>query len=118
MAKNIGQTQNINYEGISFHVDNEGFLVNPDDWNEFVAYAIAKNEGIKELTKEMVEFLIFIREYYKTNNVFPSLFFVAKSLHKSPRSILQHFGSHAKAWKIAGLPQPKEEELSYLLGGL
>jgi tRNA 2-thiouridine synthesizing protein E len=108
--------QNISYEGISFQVDNEGFLVNPDDWNEFVAYAIAQHEGIKEITKEMVEFLIFIREHYKTKNSFPTLTFVAKSLNKSPRILLQQFGNHARAWKIAGLPQPKGE-LSYLLGG-
>lgn len=117
MEKRTDKKQNISCEGIDFQVDNEGFLTNPDDWNEFVAYAIAKHEGIKELTNEMVEIITFIREYYKVNDAFPSLTFTAKSLRKSTSGVLHMFGSHVKAWKIAGLPHPKEE-LSYLLGGL
>ena len=109
--------QHITCEGIEFHMDNEGFLTNPDVWNEFVASAIAKKVFKKEISPDMLEILYFIREYYKTNSSFPSLTFVAKSLKKSSRDVLLLFGSHANAWKIAGLPQPKEE-LSYLLGGL
>jgi tRNA 2-thiouridine synthesizing protein E len=116
MEDKLRKKQNISCEGINFQVDNEGYLTNPDDWNEFVAFAIAKHEGISELTHEMFEILIFIRDYYKTKNVFPSLTFVAKSLRKSTGSVLQLFGNHAKAWKIAGLPHP-ENELSFLLGG-
>jgi dissimilatory sulfite reductase related protein len=111
------KTQNISYEGIDFQVDNEGFLINPDNWNEFVACALARKEGIKEIASETIEILVFIREYYKSTQAFPSLTFVAKSLHKSKSSVLKLFGSHATAWKIAGLPQPKDE-LSFLLGGL
>jgi tRNA 2-thiouridine synthesizing protein E len=109
--------QNISCEGIEFQMDEEGYLTNPDQWNEFVASAIAKKVFKKEITQDMLEILYFVREYYKMNKSFPSLTFVAKSLKKSYRDILYLFGSHANAWKIAGLPQPKEE-LSYLLGGL
>lgn len=108
--------QDITCDGIDFQVDNEGFLTNPDDWNEFVACAIARKEGEKELKPEMLEILYFIRVYYKENNTFPSLTLVAKSLGKPTGTVLRMFGSHAKAWKIAGLPQPKDE-LSFLLGG-
>ncbi len=116
MEDKTKRTQHISCEGIDFQVDNEGYLLNPDDWNEFVATAIARKEGERELKPEMIEILYFIRDYYKTKNVFPSLTLVAKSLHKSTGHVLKLFGSHAKAWKIAGLPQPKDE-LSYLLGG-
>jgi dissimilatory sulfite reductase related protein len=109
--------QNISCEGIEFQMDNEGFLINPEQWNEFVASAIAKKVFKKEITPDMLEILYFVREYYKTEKSFPSLTFVAKSLKKSSRDVLFLFGSHANAWKMAGLPQPKEE-LSYLLGGL
>lgn len=115
MEDKTEKTQKISCEGIEFQIDNEGFLVNPDDWNEFVAKALARKVFKKEITFEMLEMLYFIREYYKTNNIFPSLTLVAKSLHQSPRSVFQLFGNHATAWKIAGLPQPKGE-LSYLLG--
>ena len=115
MKDKTEKKQNISCEGIDFQVDNEGYLTNPDDWNEFVASAIAKKEGEKELKSEMLEILYFIRDYYKMKKMFPSLTLVAKSLNKSTGSVLRMFGSHAKAWKIAGLPQPKDE-LSFLLG--
>ena len=109
--------QTVTYEGIEFHIDNEGFLVDPDEWNELVALALAMNEGRKELTPDMIEILVAIREYYNTHHACPSLTFIAKSLKKTKKSVMQLFGSHEVAWKIAGLPQPKDE-LSYLLGGL
>lgn len=117
MEDKIEQQQTIHCEGIEFRIDNEGYLLNPDDWNEFVACALAKNLFKKEITPDMLEILYFIRGYYKQNYIFPSLTMVAKSMHKSTGSVLRLFGSHAVAWKMAGLPQPKDE-LSYLLGGL
>jgi TusE/DsrC/DsvC family sulfur relay protein len=115
METKIGKNQHISCEGIDFHMDNEGYLINPDEWNEFVASAIAKKVFKKEITPDMLEILYFVREYYKMKKSFPSLIFVAKSLNISARNVLFLFGSHANAWKMAGLPQPKEE-LSYLLG--
>lgn len=115
MEDKIEKTQKISCEGIEFQMDNEGYLINPDEWNEFVASAIAKKVFKKEITPDMLEILYFVREYYKMKQSFPSLIFVAKSLNKSPRDVLFLFGSHANAWKMAGLPKPKEE-LSYLLG--
>ena len=112
--KNI---QTVTYDGIEFHIDNEGFLVDTNEWNEFVACALAIKEGKKELTPDMIEILVAIREYYKTYHAFPSLTLIAKSLKKTKKSVMVLFGTHAAAWKIAGLPQPKDE-LSYLLGGL
>lgn len=108
--------QTIICEALEIQLDNEGFLVNPDIWDERIACAIARKEGIKGLTEEMLEILYFTREYYEINNAFPSLTFVAKSLKKSTCHVLSLFGHHARAWKIAGLPQP-QGELSYLLGG-
>jgi len=37
--------------GKTVEVDAEGFLVNPDDWNEDIAKELAKEEGIPELTE-------------------------------------------------------------------
>lgn len=108
--------QTIICEGLEIQLDNEGFLINPEIWDENIACAIARKEGIKGLTEEMLEIIYFIRDYYEKNDAFPSLTFVAKSLNKPINHVLSLFGHHARAWKIAGLPQPKGE-LSYLLGG-
>ncbi len=117
MEKHFDKIQTVTYEGITFHIDNEGFLVDAGEWNEFVASAIAKKEGKRDLTPDMLEILYCMRDYYKTNKVFPSLTLIAKSMKKPTRDVLRLFGSHAVAWKIAGLPQPTDE-LSFLLGGL
>lgn len=98
--------QTINCEGIVIQIDEHGFLVNPDDWNEFVASALARKVFKKEITPDMLGILYFIREYYKTENFFPSLTFIAKIHNKSISSIMKIFGNNTTAWKIAGLPQP------------
>ena len=36
----------LEYSGLKINVDEEGFLENPDDWNEKVACALAEQEGI------------------------------------------------------------------------
>lgn len=37
----------IEYSGVKFEVDDEGYLINLDDWNENVACAIAEREGVE-----------------------------------------------------------------------
>jgi len=63
----------IEYGDLKINVDEEGFLLNFNDWNEKVACALAEREGIEELTQDKLEILRFIREYYKKYNYFPIL---------------------------------------------
>lgn len=62
----------IEYSGLKINLDDEGHLVNGDDWNEKVACALAEREGIEELTKERMEILSFLRDYYRRFNYFLS----------------------------------------------
>ena len=62
----------IEYSGLRINLDDEGYLVNGDDWNEKVACALAEREGIEELTKERMEILSFLRDYYRRFNYFLS----------------------------------------------
>ena len=53
------------YDRRKIQVDEEGYLVNFEDWDETVACALAEREGAgKEcpLAKEQIEILKFIRE--------------------------------------------------------
>lgn len=55
-------------------LDNEGYLVNFEDWNEKVACILADMEGVSKtcpLTEEKMEILKFMREFYKKFNAFP-----------------------------------------------
>ena len=46
------------YEGLKIEVDEEGYLLNFDDWNEKVACALAEREGVSHecpLNTERIE---------------------------------------------------------------
>jgi tRNA 2-thiouridine synthesizing protein E len=46
-------TENIE-TGKDITVDGEGFLLNPENWDDDIARGLAKREGIGELTDEMM----------------------------------------------------------------
>lgn len=104
----------IEYSGVKIEVDDDGYLVNPDDWNETVACALAEREGIEELTKERMEIIKFIRDYYREFNHFPMLRSVCKNVHQPNKCVYEQFIEPIKTWKIAGLPKPDELVLGYL----
>ena len=106
----------LKYEGGSVDVDKNGYLTNLNAWNDAVAGAIAKREGVK-LTEENVVVLKFLRNYYMKFNSFPLINMVCANLHKPKSCMTKPFKMDPlKAWKIAGLPQPGEEAMSYLAG--
>jgi len=105
------------YVGISIEVDEEGYLVNFEDWNEKVACALAEREGIASscpLSAERLAILKFMRGYYKHFNSFPMLRSVCKNVHQSKECTYEQFMDPIQAWKIAGLPKPNTEVFAYL----
>ncbi len=96
----------IEYSGLKIEVDDKGFLVNPDAWNETVGYAIAEREGVPQLTKDQMSVISFMRQYYKEFNSFPILRSVCKNIHQPKDCVNEQFIDPLKAWKIAGLPNP------------
>ncbi|MBI5740445.1 MAG: TusE/DsrC/DsvC family sulfur relay protein [Nitrospirae bacterium] len=98
----------IEYSGTKIMVDDEGYLVDFDAWNENTARALAKDEGLDALTAEQMEIIKFVREYYRKFNFFPILNAVCKNVHQPKNCINEKFIHPVKAWKIAGLPKPDE----------
>lgn len=49
-------------------VDENGYLTNQDDWNEEVAMALAAREGIDLLSKDQLDIIRFMREYFLKYN--------------------------------------------------
>ncbi|MCB2217714.1 TusE/DsrC/DsvC family sulfur relay protein [Desulfofustis glycolicus] len=86
-------------------VDDEGFLVNRDDWDEDVARAIAKHLDIPDLDEEQVEIISFMRSYYNKFHAFPILRNVCKQVKQTGACVNNEFVDPMKAWKIAGLPK-------------
>lgn len=104
----------IDYEGMTITVDDEGYLVNEDDWNEKVACALAEREGVSAecpLTKERMDILKFMRDYYKVYSAFPIVRAVCKHVHQPKDCAYEQFPDPVKAWKIAGLPKPNTDVL-------
>lgn len=106
----------IEYGGVSVNIDNEGYLVNMDDWNENVACALAEKEEVDELTKARMDIIKFMREYYKTYHAFPILRAVCRNVHQSKECFSENFLDPIKAWKIAGLPKPDEHIIAEIRG--
>lgn len=94
----------IELDGRKIAVDEQGYLVRLEDWDEEVARALAKKEGINEIPPDMLDALKFMRGYYRQYNFFPIIRAVCKNVHRPKDCITQSFIDPVTAWKIAGLP--------------
>ncbi len=104
----------LEYSGLKINLDDEGYLANFDDWSEKVACALAEKEGIEELSKDRMDVIKFMREYYRQYNSFPILGSICKNVHQPKNCVNEDFVDPLRAWKIAGLPEPSGEVISYL----
>lgn len=98
----------IEYAGLKIEVDEEGFLLNFNDWNEKVACALAEREGISKqcpLTKDKMDILKFIREFYSKYESIPIVRAVCMNVHQPRNCEYVQFPDPIVACKIAGLPK-------------
>jgi len=100
--------------GKSIEVDEEGYLVNRDDWNDDVAKAIAVEEGL-DMSDNHWEVVNFLREYYEEYQIAPAVRVLTKAIGKklgkdkgNSKYLYELFpyGPAKQACKIAGLPKP------------
>lgn len=106
----------IECSGKKVTVDDEGYLVNMDDWDDKVACALAEREGIDELTKDRMDIIKFMRSYYTEHHSFPVLRGVCRRVNQSKDCYSEAFLDPLKAWKIAGLPKPDEHVIGEIRG--
>jgi TusE/DsrC/DsvC family sulfur relay protein len=106
----------LEYSGLKITVDDEGYLENPDDWNETVAHALAEKEGVGKLTEDRMEIIKFLRDHYKKYNFFPLLGSICKNVHQEKECVTEKFMEPLTAWKVAGLPKPNRQVVGYLRG--
>ena len=93
-------------------VDDEGYLTDPDDWNEEVARELARREGIA-LTDEHWDIIRFMRELFNQRHIAPDARFVLKHLAQTRGADrnelfrLFPYGYVKQACKIAGMRKPR-----------
>ena len=93
---------------VKVELDEDGFLVNPDDWNEDVARALAATEQITELTEDHWKLMSYLRDYYKQYGTAPMIRKMSKQTGLKLKEIYALFpsGPAKGACKLAGLPKP------------
>jgi TusE/DsrC/DsvC family sulfur relay protein len=95
--------------GKKLALNEEGFLMDPQQWDKQVAEVLAKAaEGIDELTPEHWAVIEFIRNHYLETNLAPMVRSICKTAGVPLRRIYELFpsGPAKGACKIAGLPKP------------
>lgn len=99
----------IEAKGKKVEVNEEGFLINHEDWEEDVAEALAREEeGIDDLTEDHWKVIRYIRDYYQEKNLAPMVRKLCKNTGFQLRYIYELFpsGPAKGACKVAGLPKP------------
>ena len=101
--------------GKTVPVDDQGYLIDPADWNEQVARELARQEHIV-LTDEHWVVIRFVREYYEQHHIAPDARHVMKHLAKvkgggeagrNDLFVLFPYGYVKQACKIAGMRKPR-----------
>ena len=94
---------------IQYMLDENGHLINSEDWSIEVAEHIAIKEGV-EMTEAHWEIINFVREYYEEYKIAPMIKIIIKALAKklgSENGNIKHpyklFSGDNQLTKIAGL---------------
>jgi TusE/DsrC/DsvC family sulfur relay protein len=90
-------------------LDREGFLVDPQQWDEEVARQVAEDNGIRELTDRHWLVVRFMRDRYLATGTAPSIRSLGKESGVPVKELYQLFpkGPAKLAAKIGGIPKPK-----------
>ena len=98
----------IEIQGRTFEVDGDGFLQNPEIWDEEVARLFATTDGTGELSEKHWAVINFIRKHWEETDMAPMVRKVCQHTGLRLREIYDLFpmGPAKGACKIAGLPKP------------
>jgi len=94
--------------GQEMEVDEDGFIQDPDLWNEGVAAALADTESVAEMTEDHWKLVNYIRNYYLEFGIAPMIRKLCKETGFKLKYIYEMFpsGPAKGACKVAGLPKP------------
>ncbi|MGM0594245.1 MAG: TusE/DsrC/DsvC family sulfur relay protein [Pseudomonadota bacterium] len=102
-------------DGHEITTDSEGYLIDPEEWDEAVAEQLAGREGIA-LSDEHWKVLRFMRDFYDEHRIAADARFVIKfmdeemGLGRTARNYLFKlfpYGYVQQACKIAGMKRPR-----------
>jgi tRNA 2-thiouridine synthesizing protein E len=93
---------------VSIEVDEDGFLVQPDAWNEAIAAALGTSEGVDNMSPDHWHVVNYLRNYFVQFGVAPMIRKLCKETGYDLKRIYELFpsGPAKGACKVAGLPKP------------
>ena len=96
------------FAGTQIEVDEDGFIADPQVWNDTIAGILAGDEEVETMTEDHWKVVNYIREYYLKFGIAPMIRKLCKDSGYDLGTIYELFPSRpAKgACKIAGLPKP------------
>lgn len=97
------------FAGREYEVNEEGFLVHPEEWSEDLALFLArKEEGLDALGDQHWAVIRFIRQHYLEKRLAPMIRSICKTTGVPLKQIYELFpsGPAKGACKLAGLPKP------------
>ncbi len=94
--------------GKQVEVDEDGFIQDPENWDEAVAASLAKTEGVEELGENHWKLVNYLRDYYMEYSMAPMIRKLCKQTCFSLKEVYEMFpsGPAKGACKVAGLPKP------------
>ncbi len=104
----------IDVNGKSVEVDEEGYLVDLNEWSEDAAKILSAQDEL-ELTNNHWEVINFLREYYEEYQIAPAVRVLTKAIGKklgpekgNSKYLYELFpyGPAKQACRFAGLPKP------------
>jgi TusE/DsrC/DsvC family sulfur relay protein len=98
----------ITVQDSQIEVDEDGFIQEPDKWNEAVAAALAATEGVTDLSEKHWKLINYLRDYYKKFGIAPMIRKMCKEVEMKLNEVYELFptGPAKGACKAAGLPKP------------
>jgi TusE/DsrC/DsvC family sulfur relay protein len=98
----------LNVDGKDIELNEQGFLLHQEEWNEDVAKALGALENIPELTEAHWKVIHYLREYYQRFRIAPMFRKLAKDTGNSLEELEALFSCKTAriACKVAGLPKP------------
>lgn len=92
---------------MDFQTDNEGFLLNRDEWTPEIAQEIAKRDG-REVSDEIMGYITAARKMYDDNGTVPPIRKFTKAMDVDKKELFNVFetGPMKLICKWGGLPKP------------
>ena len=94
--------------GKTLEIDEDGFIQDPEAWDDSVATALAETEGVTDMGDEHWKVVNYLRQYYLEYNMAPMIRKLCKETGFPLKKIYELFpsGPAKGACKVAGLPKP------------